>query len=115
MSINEIKSSQGYLGPEPSVPTHDVMIIDQHAHRIVKVVVHEFKLGDVDDVEIYAAQPIWEWQQSEKGKWIMEKAIESPTWYRNNDMITWSQNFKIVAKLKEKDYTFYQLKWGNGR
>ncbi len=115
MTINQIKPHQGYLGPEPLTPTYDVMVIDQHAYRIHRVTVHEFTLGDVDDVEIYAAQPIREWQQTEKGRWVMDKAIESPSWYRNNDLSTWSQRFIITAKLKDRDYTFYQLKWGNGR
>ena len=115
MSVGQIKPFQGYLGPTPTVATQEVMIIDEHAYRIHKVVVHEFSLGDVDDVEIYAAQPIWEWQQTEQGQWIMEKAIESPTWFRHNDTVSWTQKFRIVAKLKDKDYTFYQLKWGNGR
>lgn len=115
MSVTQIKTSQGYLGPTPTSPTQEVMIIEDRAHLIHKIVVHEFSMGDVDDVEIYAAQPLWEWQQTEQGRWIMDKAIESPTWYRHNDAVTWGHRFKIVAKLKDRDYTFYQLKWGNGR
>ena len=32
------------------------------------MIFHQFNLGDVEDPDIYAAQPIWEWQQTEKGK-----------------------------------------------
>ena len=34
----------------------------------VTLVVHEFTLGDVDDPEIYAAVPLYEWQLSDAGK-----------------------------------------------
>lgn len=29
---------------------------------------HRFNLSDVEDPEIYAAQPIWEWEQTEIGR-----------------------------------------------
>lgn len=31
-------------------------------------------MGDVEDPDIYAAQPIYEWQQTEQGTWAMEHA-----------------------------------------
>lgn len=34
--------------------------------------VHEFKMGDVEDPDIVVAQPIYEWQQTEFGKWCMK-------------------------------------------
>ena len=36
----------------------------------IRTLLHEFRLGDVEDPEIYAAQPIWEWQQTEAGAWF---------------------------------------------
>jgi hypothetical protein len=33
-------------------------------------IVHTFKLSDVDDVDLYAAEPIYNWQQTEVGKWV---------------------------------------------
>ena len=30
-------------------------------------------MGDVDDVEVYAAQPIYEWLQTDAGKWVNER------------------------------------------
>jgi len=115
MAINQIKPNHGYLGPEPTRWTQDVMIIDNQPHRIYTLVVHEFMLGAVDDVEIYASQPIWEWQQTDMGKWVMSKAVEPPCWHRQNDFATYQQRFVITAKLKEKDVTFWQLKWGGRR
>lgn len=78
----------------------------------MKIVVHQFRLGDVDDPEIYAAQPIWEWQQSEQGKWVMENAAEEPCWERHWDHTQYNQVYRIVANLTEENATFFQLKWG---
>jgi hypothetical protein len=35
---------------------------------------HTFTMGDVDDPDIYVAEPIWKWQQTEKGAWVMQHA-----------------------------------------
>ena len=79
----------------------------------VKVIVHQFSLGDVDDPEIYAAQPIWEWQQTDAGKWVMENALDEPYWAKHIDFSSYSYQYKIVATLTEKDATFYKLKYND--
>jgi hypothetical protein len=78
----------------------------------MKIVVHEFIMGDVDDPDIYAAQPMWEWQKFDAGKWVMENAIDDPEWHRYADTLTYGYKYRIVADLKEKDVTYYNLKWG---
>ncbi len=77
----------------------------------MKVVVYEFTLGDVDDPEIYAAQPIWDWQQTECGRWVMENSLEEPYWCKTNDYQTYLQKYKIVAELAERDATYFCLRW----
>ena len=49
--------------------------------EIHKVVVYRFYLSDVEDPDLYAAQPMWEWQQSEQGKFVMEHAVDEPEWH----------------------------------
>ena len=105
------KPTTGYLGPKPIKPTNKFMMIDGEMHEIHKVVVHKFKVPDIDDPGIYAAQPLWEWEQSEGGKWIKEHAIESPVWHRYIDNNSWNTNFTITAKLKGKDYMIWLLKF----
>jgi len=109
----QLKSDSGYLGPMPTHTTPKVMIIEDRACKIYNIRVHEFTMGDVDDIEIYAAEPIWKWQQTDAGKWIMKHAIESPVWNKIADYNTFGHRIVITAKLKEKDYTFWQLKWGS--
>jgi len=80
--------------------------------EIHKVVVHQFNLGDVDDPEIYAASPVWEWQQSEPGKFIMEHAIGEPEWRRQVDHSTYSYQYAIIAELEMKKLAEFYLRWG---
>ena len=81
--------------------------------EIKTVVVHSFVVGDSEDPDIYAAQPLWEWQQTDAGKWVMSHALESPIWNRHIDYSTYGHRYSVAAKLKAPDYTFWTLKWGN--
>lgn len=107
---------RGLLGPPRPSPNGqnicDVMVIDDKAYKIHRVIVHQFRMGDVEDPDIYAAQPLWEWQESEMGKWVMERAVDTPEWHRNLDYVTFGYQYAIVAKMKDVDYTFWALKWG---
>jgi hypothetical protein len=73
--------------------------------------VHEFNKGDVEDPDLYAAQPIYEWQETEAGKWIMEHAVEPPFWHRTIDPHSYGHKYYIVARLREQDQTYWALKW----
>jgi hypothetical protein len=103
----------GTLGKPKDIPIYDVMVFGDRAHRIHKVVVHRFRMGDVEDPDLYAAQALWEWQESEMGKWIMSKAVDTPEWHRQVDVSTYGWQYAVVAKLKEADYTFWVLKWAD--
>jgi len=101
----------GYLGEPPRKRTHEHMVIEDRVHKIHDVTVHRFTMGDVEDPDLYAAEPIIKWQNSEQGSWVMEHAIESPIWHRMVDHASFGYTYVIRAKLKDVDYTFYQLKW----
>ena len=105
------KPYQGYLGDKPSEPTYEVMVINGLAHRIHNVVVHEFTMGDVEDPDLYAGEPLWNWQESDEGKWIRAHAIETPMWHRIQDYLSFGYKYRITAKLKGRDYTYWQIKW----
>ena len=107
------KPDSGYLSKPTNIVTHDVMVFDDRAYKIYKVIVHQFKMGDVEDPDLYAAQPLWEWQESEMGKWVMKRAVEVPEWHRNINYIGYHFEYIVVAKLKDIDYTFWILKWGS--
>lgn len=60
------------------------------------------------------SEQLAEWEQSENGSWIIQHSVEPPFWRRHTDPQTLLEIFVIVARLKEADYTFWQLKWGSG-
>jgi hypothetical protein len=80
--------------------------------EIHKIVVHTFKVGDAEDPDIYAAQPLWEWEKSDKGQWVMEHAIEPPVWSRDLDWDTYGYRYAITVELSGPRATEYYLKWG---
>lgn len=77
------------------------------------IVFKSFSLGDCDDPEIYAAQPIWEWQQSDQGRWVMEHAVETPSFRIDHDHMTMGFRVSIYGKLEGADLTYFNLKWGS--
>ena len=79
----------------------------------MKLVVHEFMMGDVDEPDMYAAQPLLEWQHTEAGKWVMQNSLKTPEWFRIADYQTFGYKYRIVAHLSDENATYYNLKWGN--
>ena len=91
----------------------EVKIIDGVPVAFSDVVVHHFPMGDVEDPDLYAAEPLYQWQQSEAGAWVMEHAVEKPFWVRQPDLGSYGYRFYVVARLKEADQTYFKLKWSN--
>jgi hypothetical protein len=80
---------------------------------IQKLKVHHFKMGDVDDPEIYAAQPLYEWEKSEVGQWIMEHAVDQPEFHITKSYELWGYLVVVTANLNSEDATYFSLKWGS--
>lgn len=75
-----------------------------------KVLFHQFNIGDSEDPEIYAAQPLWDWQQTEHGQWVMEHAVD-PTYHVDVSANTFGYQVTITGMLTDKDEVFYRLKY----
>jgi hypothetical protein len=73
---------------------------------------YSFTLADVDDPEIYAAGPLWDWQQTECGQWCMENCIQTPSFHIHTDLSSYCYRVTVTGELSETDHTYYQLKWG---
>lgn len=80
--------------------------------EIHKIVVHTFSISDNDDPEIYAAEPIWNWQQTDKGKFVMKNAYTVPEFHRMYDISSLSYKFAITAEFEKKILVEFYLKWG---
>lgn len=67
-------------------------------------------MGDVDDVEIYAAGPIYEWQRSPQGTWVMEHA-QDLKFYTSADPNTLGYRISIRGEIEDKLATEFFLRW----
>jgi hypothetical protein len=113
MKLHHMLPSEGYLGIEPKKETFQYMIIDDSVEKIHNVVVKSFLISDVDDPIMYAAEPLYEWENSEVGQWVKKHSIETPMWHRMQEAYTYSHKFCITAKLRSRDLTYFLLKWGH--
>lgn len=69
-------------------------------------------MGDVEDVEVYAAQPIYEWLQTDKGKWV-NKRCEDLTWHTTANPNTYGYTILLRGSITDQHATEYYLKWEN--
>ncbi len=81
-------------------------------NKTIAVWVHSFYLSDVDDPDLYAAEPMYQWEKSEEGQWLMKNSSLTPTWHRNIDNNTMGYKYQIRAYLSPKNYTYWKLKFG---
>jgi hypothetical protein len=75
------------------------------------IIFKEFYMGDVEDPELYAAQPILDWQQSEQGQWVMEHALEQPYFRVVPSIDTYGWKCSIYGRLSERDEIIFRLKY----
>lgn len=80
--------------------------------EIYKIIVYQGRIGDCEDPELYAAEPIWKWQQTDAGKFVMENAVEQPTYHTSIDHNTFGYKLAIVAELEKKKLSEFYLKFG---
>jgi len=76
----------------------------------IKTLLHEFRMSDVEDVEIYVAEPIYQWQQTDAGRWCTEHA-QNLHWLTGLDHVSFGYRISIVGELEEQDRTFFELKY----
>ena len=102
-----------FLGPKPTKTIYQYMLIDDRVEETKELVVHTFTMGDVEDPDLYAAQPLWEWQETEQGKWVMEHAVETPVWHRMADAVSYGYRYTITAKFQGARLTEWLLRHGS--
>ena len=79
------------------------------------MIVHRFRMGDVEDAQLYAAGPIIMWQQSEAGAWVMEHALQTPMFKTgiNSPDGYIGYTVTIEADFKPEDEVYFHLRWGD--
>lgn len=93
-------------------PMNKYVMIGDRVEEVKTVVVHEFQMGDVEDPDLHAAQPLYEWEHSERGQWVMKNSCDTPTWHRSADPITYGYRYRITAKLTGPALTEWLLRYG---
>jgi len=69
-------------------------------------------MGDVDDVEVFAAQPIYEWMQTEEGQWVHERC-EDLTWHTVANPMAFGWTILIRGSITDQHATEYYLRFGH--
>jgi hypothetical protein len=83
----------------------------QIVREIHKVIVHKFDMGDVEDPDIYAAAPIFDWERSEAGQFVMKHAVDKPEWHRHMDPMFMGYRYIIIAELEKKKLSEFYLRF----
>ncbi len=93
-------------------PMNKYVLVGDRVEEVRTVTVHEFSMGDVEDPDLYAAQPLYDWEHSEQGQWVMRNACDTPTWHRMSDPMSFGYRYQIRAKLMGPALTEWLLKYG---
>jgi len=68
-------------------------------------------MGDVDDVEVYAAQPIYEWLQTKAGKWVQARC-QDLSWQTLPNQASWGYTIVLQGSITDQHATEYYLRFG---
>jgi hypothetical protein len=93
-------------------PVNKYVVIGDRVEEVKTVVVHEFQMGDVEDPDLWAAEPLINWEKSDKGQWVIKNACDTPTWHRSADPMTMGYKYRITAKLTGPALTEWLLRYG---
>jgi len=100
-----------YVSEQVGMTTKDLrkyQVYDDEVYE--RRTVHRFTMSDVEDPELYVAQPIYEWQQTEHGKWVMKHG-KDPQYHMNMDPITYGYQIIITTHITPKRWTEYCLRF----
>jgi hypothetical protein len=109
MSVTQYSDNHEHWRPA------ETKIIDGLPVRFRDVCVHTFSVGDVEDPVVYAAAPLFDWQESAAGQWVLANAEEKPYWIKDLDYYTYMYRFRVMARLSEFNETFFRLKYGHSQ
>jgi len=88
-----------------------VRIVGDNAVEESDVMIARFAVADVDDPDIVAEVHILEWQNTEAGQWVFEHCVDKPYWVRSLDIWSYAYQYRIMARLRKQDQTFFELKF----
>ena len=81
---------------------------------MIRFLVKELRVSDVEDPDIYLGPVAWDWLQTEHGAWVKEHG-KNLTYRQTMDADTLSYVYRITADFEEPEAMIYKLKWSNNR
>jgi hypothetical protein len=77
----------------------------------MQYLVKKIRMSDVEDPDLMVSQPIYEWQQTDAGKYVMANSKPEPMWTRTVDATTYGYLYLIHAEFTPEQITYYKLKF----
>jgi hypothetical protein len=103
--------AKSHVSEQLGMTTNDTQRYQVYGNDIYeRKVIHKFRMSDCEDPEIYIAQPIYEWQQTEHGKWVMKHGKDAQ-YHMHVDPITYGYQVVITAHITSKRWTEYCLRF----
>lgn len=75
----------------------------------IEYIVHKIPMGDVEDPDLFVASPIYDWQQTPAGKYVMKHSSPTPMW--NRLVHGYGHLYTITAYFTPKQLTYYKLRF----
>jgi len=75
----------------------------------IEYIVHNIPMGDVEDPDLMVASPIYDWQQTPAGTYVMKNSSPSPMW--NRRINGYGHLYTITAYFTPHQLTYYKLKF----
>lgn len=76
-----------------------------------EIVVYSFKMGDVEDFNIYLEPVIDKFLLSEKGRWVSDNSHTIK--YRIHDTFDFYHMIEFIAEMSDEQAFLYKLRFGN--
>ena len=93
---------------EKDRPKYQIHISDTGEEMVsITHVVHTIKMSDVEDPDLFVAQPIYDWQQTSAGKYVMKNSKPEPMW--NRHINGYGYLYTITAYFTPHQLTYYKL------
>jgi uncharacterized protein YvpB len=107
-----LSKQQWQSNTEFTRPKYQLQLSDTGEESVsITYVVHNIFISDVDDPDLCVADPIFNWQQTDAGKWVMKNSNPKPSWHRHMDYNTYGYIYQIRAYLSPKQLTYFKLKF----
>jgi hypothetical protein len=105
------KQARSYVSDQVGMTSKDTQKYQVYGNEVYeRRNVHKFRMGDCEDPDLYVAQPIYDWQQTEHGKWVMTHGREVQ-YHMHMDPITFGYMVLITAHITPKRWTEYCLRF----